>query len=369
MATTARPLGYRAFVPTLAATVLVLLLPSATSATSAASAKSPVGYSDTTRLGVGAPDGGAHYYADSYQGRTRVMRFTPDAERQTLTMATLQGTYGVPSVAADSTTDGLSADGGTLILPEPRLTLTRQRTRMVVLDTRKMRKAGMIDLRGDWAFDAISPAGETAYLIHYLDPRRGGLGEEFEVRAYDVPAGRLRGEPVLDSETAPIVMRGFAITRVSTPDGVWSYTLYTGGRVPFVHALNTETGTTACIDIAPAAGQRNVWRLGLALAPDGAGFEVLDRRRGVLASVAAGSWEVSEPSTPDAAAEQPGTTIGMPPLWGFGVGAVGVAFVLAAARRRRAARRGPAELPADSFARSHREPEPAAVARVRDPLG
>ena len=46
-------------------------------------------------------------------------------------------------------------------------------------------------------------------------------------------------------------MRGVPLTRVTSPDGRYAYTLYGGGDKPFVHALDTRSRSAACIDIPP----------------------------------------------------------------------------------------------------------------------
>ena len=43
-------------------------------------------------------------------------------------------------------------------------------------------------------------------------------------------------------------MRGLALSRVSSEDGRWAYTLYDGGGdVPFIHALDTVGDKAVCI--------------------------------------------------------------------------------------------------------------------------
>jgi hypothetical protein len=59
-------------------------------------------------------------------------------------------------------------------------------------------------------------------------------------------------------------MRGYPITRASSPDGRWAYTLYDGaGKHPFVHALDTQGRTAACIDLDGLAGRDDLYELRL----------------------------------------------------------------------------------------------------------
>ena len=49
-------------------------------------------------------------------------------------------------------------------------------------------------------------------------------------------------------------MRGQPLTRATSPDGRWAYTLYDGaGKEPFIHALDTSTRSARCIDLDAAS--------------------------------------------------------------------------------------------------------------------
>ena len=109
-----------------------------------------------------------------------------------------------------------------------------------------MRLRRQIHLRGDFSFDAISPDGRIAYFIEYLSPRDVTA---YAVRAYDMRARRLFQEPVVDPNEPDEDMSGVPLSRVSDGEGRWAYTLYSGHEHPFVHALDTERRTAACIDL------------------------------------------------------------------------------------------------------------------------
>jgi hypothetical protein len=187
----------------------------------------------------------------------------------------LDGRYTVPVVALDHTASGLSTDGSTLVLVNPRRTFPRERTSFVVLDAKSLRARQQIVLDGDFSFDALSPDGTRMYLIHYLsrrDPTR------YEVRALDVPSGKLLPTPIVDKSEPDERMTGFPITRETTADGRWAYTLYDGaGEEPFVHALDTVDGEAHCIDLALLAGRQDLYDLRLDLGPGDRGLAVLDR--------------------------------------------------------------------------------------------
>ena len=71
-------------------------------------------------------------------------------------------------------------------------------------------------------------------------------------------------------------MRGQPVTRRTSRDGRWAYTLYARGREPFVHALDTVQGEAYCIDLPLRLRQLEQMGLRLRLGARG-GLEV---RRG-----------------------------------------------------------------------------------------
>ena len=319
---------------TLLLAVLALAL---VAATDARADGLPVADLDTTRTGISSPNGSSHYYAVSSRGRTELLSVTPERERGLRRLA-LDGILAVPGVAFDGTTSGLSADGNTLVLIEPRRGFPRRRTRLVVVDTERWEVFDRIDLRGDFSFDAISPDGSTIYFIHYLDRRDP---TKYEVRAYDTVPGRLRPEPVIDARTAPTVMRGFPITRETSPDGALEYTLYDGGGgTPFVHALDTTDATAFCIDLPQLEDSPDLFTAGLDVAPDGGSIAVLDGSKGPpVAVIETGTWSVSDP----AAAEPSGAEDdGIPSWWAVAAIAMLIAGLIGVLGRRRSA-----ALPAD----------------------
>jgi hypothetical protein len=159
----------------------------------------------------------------------------------------LPGKLTITAVAYDASASGLSADGKTLVLIEPRKRFPRARTRLAILDVPRLSRRATIDLRGDFSFDAISPHGGLVYLIQYrskTDPTR------YLVRAYDVRAQRLLAAPVVDPREPGEDMRGRPLSRATGRGGRWAYTLYDGaGGTPFVHALDTTRRTARCVDL------------------------------------------------------------------------------------------------------------------------
>lgn len=188
----------------------------------------------------------------------------------------LRGFYGVPIVAWDNSTGGVSADGRTLVvgsygpLPgDPGV------TRFAVLRTDTLRQSRVLALRGSWAYDAISPDGSRMFLIEYL---AAGQNPRYRVRSLDMHTGRLDPDAVVDRREDEVLMRGQPVTRVTSQDGGWAYTLYARPKHgPFVHALDTVRGEAYCVDLPVRLRQLEQMALRLRMRGDGA-LEVRNRR-------------------------------------------------------------------------------------------
>jgi hypothetical protein len=235
---------------------------------------------------------------------------------------------GIQAVAADGTGGGISRDGSTLVLTPLRNNFPQRTSTLYLFEPQRLTPRAKLTLKGDFSFDAISPDGATIYLIQ-LNPRDP---TRYAVRAVDVASGRLVPKPVVDPREPGEVMRGYPLTRVSSPDGRFAYTLYSGSEKPFVHALDTVHGIAACLDLPPIADYSNV------------SLRLRGRRLAVLSSGAAVSYvdtltrKVTPARLRSGSAEQ--TSGGdAPPLWALLGGAAAVALGTAAAvgaRRRRA---------------------------------
>ncbi len=122
----------------------------------------------------------------------------------------------------------------------------------------------VVELEGDFSFDAWSPRGDVLYLIEHRLPAGSG---HYVVRAYDVAAGKLRPAPVADKRTLGEEMAGRPIARASNPDGRIVATLYrphgaAGDHGPFIHLLFTDQASALCVDLPWQVGDR--WQLGFA---------------------------------------------------------------------------------------------------------
>lgn len=209
--------------------------------------------------GVRSLDGSRRYAAQLHAHSTTVKAI--DRSGAVLSRV-VPGRFDVPVVAYDGTPSGLSANGRTLVLIRPRRSFPQRSTELAILDANTLRLRALDVLQGDFSFDAISPAGAWVYLIQYtsaVDPT------EYRVRALEARTGRLLAADIVDPHDRGERMRGNPLTRVSSPDGRWAYTLYDGNGHPFVHALDTAARRARCIDVTGLPTGADVWSARLAL--------------------------------------------------------------------------------------------------------
>jgi hypothetical protein len=300
--------------------------------------------------GVPAPDGNARYVTLPAGTGTVVAKVGQEGG-EVIRSRFLRGRFAVPVVALDGSAAGVSSDGGTLVLVRPRATFPRATTSFAVLDANRLRAPQRITLDGDFSFDALSPDGDLLYLIEYVAPKDPN---RYQVRAFDLGAGRLLPAPIVDPREPDEAMRGLPITRATSIDGRFAYTLYDGGGGhPFVHALDTSGRTAACIDLDALAGRSDLYELRLDTPPDGRALEVV-AATGPVAVIDTTTFAVSEPTAPPASSAEPAALqpVAAPEpsadavdgysIWPLVAGAVGLVAVMAliglalGVRRRRA---------------------------------
>ncbi len=198
------------------------------------------------------------------------------------------GQYGIPGVGYNGQTTGLSADGGTLVLADLPGNSTPRTTRLIVVGAPVLTVRERIVLRGWFTVDAISPTGHFLYLIHYPSSDIS----KYEVRAYDLAHHRLLRAPIVDPHDRGEAMTGFAVTRATSRDGRWDYTLYIRSNdVPFIHALDTVALRTVCIDL-PSVNQADLGNATLNLGPGGSVLSIEAQGR-ALARVDTATYAVT----------------------------------------------------------------------------
>jgi hypothetical protein len=216
-------------------------------AVAAASAGGPGGPGAGVQQGWdGLADGAVRYVAVPAGNSTTVQVIRREDGRVVQFMS-LKGAWGIPIVAFDGTTAGLMADGRTLLLGEATTSRSlRKHSNFALVDTKKMRVVRKLRLAGHHVFDALSPDGRYLYFIQYVSAQDFNL---YRVRAYDLRAGHLLANPVVDKRESVTAMQGAPISRVTSHDGSWAYTLYGGPHETFIHALDTLNAGAVCIDL------------------------------------------------------------------------------------------------------------------------
>jgi hypothetical protein len=228
-------------------------------------------------------------------GRATVVAIVRRSTGRVWNSRALTGTWGVPMVAGDGTSGGLTADGRLLVLAEWKPATTygalRARSRFVLLSTKSLHVWRRITLLGDFTYDALSPGGGTLYLIQHLSSRDVTT---YRVRAYDLASQRLLPSVIADRRQSGWVMHGSPVTRATTPGGRWVYTLYQQpGGYPFVHALDTARRTAICVGI-PWKGDQNILpATRLALEPGGRTLTLTTRTGRALFAVDTRTFWVS----------------------------------------------------------------------------
>jgi hypothetical protein len=210
----------------------------------------------------------------------------------------IKGRWRLPTIGTDRVAAGVSADGSTIALVSADgsasgATTTDATSRFAIVrhfdgnrPTRArdaaLRLATVIELRGQFEFDAISPDGSILYVVEHLDGQTGA----YQVRAVDVATGKLRDGVIVDKRNIGEAMAGWPVGQLRRSDGV-VLTLYRGVEHPFIHALNTIDAWAVCIDL-PARGASDTaaaadW--GVAAGPDGRTVYAVNATLGIAAEI------------------------------------------------------------------------------------
>jgi hypothetical protein len=211
----------------------------------------------TMPAGVPSPDWRTLYVAAPARGRTTVAALDV-ASGRVLRSTSIAGRFELPSVGTAAVPDGLSGDGGTLALSQLGDGVAG---RFAILRTDFKQPAELVDLRGDFEFDALSPNGSRLYVIEHL---AGPDRSRYRVRAYDLATRKLDPNAIVSKgDVWEKFMVGYPNTRVTGVGGVWIYTLYRNAAHPFVHALNAQDGYAFCIDLPGGGDDRSsrLWTL------------------------------------------------------------------------------------------------------------
>ena len=276
--------------------------------------------------GVASFDARVRYVTLPLRKQTVVTKIS--AEGAVLAFRTLPGAWGIPMVAFDGSSGGLSADGRILVLAQPPIGRMREVSRFPIVQTRNLRAIEVVTLKGSFSFDALSPDGSTLYLIEHVN--RNDVAE-YQVRAYDLSQERLLPYVIRDHQSNRAEMYGYPMSRATSGDSRWAYTLYQGSHHSFVHALDTVARKAVCIDLPMDTPRERVADARLVLGPGGDTLTVDSRTGGTLAVIDTDKLAL-RPEKTDLAAAAP-TAERFP--WLLVAGAFAVAALVAGLRVRR----------------------------------
>jgi len=195
-------------------------------------------------LPIGVPDEtwGHLVTAESAGAETIVREITvqPDLPAASRTVA---GHWRLPTIGADTLPVGVSRDGSTVVLVEDAAPAGAATTRFAVLADGSA--TSILELPGSLEFDTLSPDGSILYVVEHLP---GPPDAHYQVRAVDLPSGRMRIDVIVDKRNLDESMGGWPITQARHDNGV-VFTLYRGTAHPFIHALNANEAWAICLDL------------------------------------------------------------------------------------------------------------------------
>jgi hypothetical protein len=238
----------------------------------------------------GAVDGssGVRYVALP-SATTTVVAAVRTSDGRVLRYGTVRGAFGVPLVAFDGTTEGISRDGKTLVLAD--LAAAEKQTSFAVVRTATLRLKQAITLPGRWSYDALSPDGRTLYAIQYLGT---GPTPRYKVRAVSLVTGRPVGGAIIDKREPDEEMNGSPWARTRSANGAWAYTLYAKPNgTGFVHALDTATRRAFCVDLPWRTSTQRLAAVRLSLADGGRSLELAKPGGSRLAIVDTATFKVT----------------------------------------------------------------------------
>ena len=243
----------------------------------------------------GAVDGssGVRYVALP-AAKTTAVAVVRTSDGRVLRYATIGGAFGIPRVAFDGTTEGISRNGETLVLAN--VGANREQTRFAVLRTTPLRLKKAITLPGYWSYDALSPDGEMLFAIQYLG---AGPNPHYNVRAVSLVTGKPVGGAIVAKGEEDEQMNGAPWARARSSNGAWAYTFYAKPNgTAFVHALDTARRRAFCVDLPWQSSMQALSAVRLSLADDGRSLVLSKPGSGRLAIVDTRSFKVEALAKP-----------------------------------------------------------------------
>jgi hypothetical protein len=226
--------------------------------------------------------------------KTTVVAALRKSDGHVLRYVTIDGSFGIPLVAFDGTTEGISRDGETLVLAGA--AANQAQTSFAVLDATTLRLKRAISLPGLWAYDALSPNGRILYATQYLGPEPDA---RYKVRSVSLVTGKPVGGALVDKREPGEEMNGAPWARVRSANGAWAYTLYAKpDGTGFVHALDTARRRAFCVDLPWRTSAQRLAEVRLSLAKGGRSLELAKPGGNRLAVVNTTTFKVTAYAKP-----------------------------------------------------------------------
>jgi hypothetical protein len=229
----------------------VLVVLGALAVVQVASGAYPAPFAAQGGEGVLSNDGSLRFVAIG-AGESTVVSAIKTSDGSGWRSQTVAGSFGVPMLTQRGPAGGMFRDGGTFVLQS---TGYNQATQFMLISTHDLSTRDSIALKGNFAFDALSPDGSKLYLIQHRSEQDV---QHYTVRAYDLSAHKLLPGRIADKTQKGWLMQGWPVSRAKSDSGRWAYTLYANpGGMPFIHALDTVKGIAHCVGIPWPATDRD----------------------------------------------------------------------------------------------------------------
>jgi len=202
----------------------------------------------------------------------------------------LPGYYHLPSVTMGGMPGGLSQSGAYIVVEsfEDTPNGPPSASHFLVINASLSAAPEKVDLKGYFAFDAISNDGSRLYLIEYIS------STSYHVRYYEVGARQMYPNVIVDKFNPTESMNGLKLSGVPSTNGGYLYSVYAReSGTPFIHALDLSgTPIAFCIDL-PGSGFSSVdygtaFHWSLAMSADGSHLYAANAPLGVVSEVNVG---------------------------------------------------------------------------------
>ncbi len=230
-------------------------------------------------MGTPASDWSRYYIVTQLSGSAQLKAIDP-ASGRTIAQATIPASYSLPDIAFQGPTAGISPNGQWLALTQKGAS-----TNFLVGSSSLTDSFKTIHVNGDFVFDALSNDGKSLYLIQKMkDPNH------YQVRLYDVAAGALMPQPVVDKREPNEPMNGIRGDSAADSNGNYVYTVYIRDGGPFIHALPLDEPIAWCVDLPSTASNdmERQFHWALALSHDGRTLYAANEAVGTVAVMTSG---------------------------------------------------------------------------------